>query len=454
MTTNNLLCRGWLMRGAAAIGLLVAGAAPQVARAVPEVPGQPQTRPIVLTGGTVHPVSGPTIERGHVVFDGGKITAVGTEVAVPAGAEQIDVTGKHVYPGLIDADTGLGLIEIPSVRATRDAAETGEINPNARAQVAINPDSELIPVARANGVLSVLSVPVGGLLTGTSALVNLDGWTWEEMTVQAPVGLHINWPRFVQPTYRRSFFIPPPQEDAKEALEKIEQAFDDARAYLQARQAADGRPADGAGPPYDARWEAMRPVLDGRVPMIARADEWQQIESAVAFAVKQKLKLVILGGYDAPRCAASLKAHGVPVIVAGVHRLPQRPGDAFDAAFTVSAQLHQAGIKFCISSSGEAQAVRNLPYHAATAAAYGLPTEEALRAVTLSAAEVLGAGERLGSLEAGKDATLLVTTGDPLETATQIEAAYVQGRAVDLNNRHKRLWEKYKEKYRRLGIEN
>lgn len=434
---------------------LAVGVAPRCAQAVPETPGAPQTQPIVLFGGTVHPVSGPAIERGVVVFDNGKITAVGTDAAVPENAARIDVTGQHVYPGLIDADTGLGLIEIPSVRATRDGAEVGEINPNARAQVAINPDSELIPVARANGVLSVLSVPTGGLLTGTSALIHLDGWTWEEMTVRAPVGLHITWPRFVQPTYRRSFFTPPPAENAEELLARIERAFEDARAYAKQRQAhANLGGAESAGPAYDARWEAMLPVLEGALPVIVRADEWQQIESAVAFAARQKIKLILLGGYDAPRCAELLKQHNVPVIVAGVHRLPQRPGDPYDAPFTVPHRLHQAGIKFCISSSGEAQAVRNLPYHAATAAGYGLAADEALRAVTASAADILGVGERLGTLEVGKDATLLVASGDPLETATQIQRVYIQGRVVDLSNRHTRLWEKYKEKYRRLGIGN
>lgn len=446
-TPQRLVWCAWLCSAALA--------APRPAWAVPEIPGAPQARPIVLSGGTVHPVSGPAVERGTVVFSEGKITAVGGDVAAPENAIRLDVTGKHVYPGLIDADTGLGLIEIPSIRATRDGAEVGEINPNVRAHVAVNPDSELIPVARANGVLTALSVPTGGLLTGASALINLDGWTWEEMTLRAPVGMHITWPRFVQPTYRRSFFVPPPAEDAKESIEKIERAFDDARAYRQQKQASAGAAGQAPmGPAYDARWEAMLPVIEGALPVIVRADEWQQIESAVAFAVRQKVKLIVLGGYDAPRCAELLKRHDIPVIVSGVHRLPQRPGDAYDAPFTIPARLQQAGVKFCISSSGEAQAVRNLPYHAATAAAYGLSADDALRAVTASAAEILGVGERVGALEIGKDATLMVTSGDPLETATQIEMAFVQGRSVDLSNRHKRLWEKYKEKYRRLGIAN
>lgn len=440
-------------RWAAACCLALCLLAPRTARAVPEVPGAPQTQPIALVGGTVHPVSGPNIEGGTVVFVDGRIAAIGADVAIPDGALRVDVSGKHVYPGLIDADTGLGLIEIPSIRATRDGAEVGEINPNVRAQVAVNPDSELLPVARANGVLAVLSVPTGGLLTGTSALIRLDGWTWEEMTVRAPVGMHITWPRFVQPTYRRSFFTAPPAEDAQEALAKIQQAFDDARAYGQQKRAQAVGPR-AASPAYDARWEAMLPVLEGAVPAIVRADEWQQIESAVAFAAREKIKLIILGGYDAPRCADLLKQTETPVIVGGVHRLPQRPGDAYDAPFTVPSRLHQAGVKFCVSSSAEAQAVRNLPYHAATAAAYGLPVDAALRAITTDAATILGVGDRLGALEPGKEATLMVATGDPLETTTQIELAYIQGRVVDLNNRHKRLWEKYKEKYRRLGIEN
>jgi imidazolonepropionase-like amidohydrolase len=241
-------------------------------------------------------------------------------------------------------------------------------------------------------------------------------------------------------------------------LTTIRQALADARAYQKAKLAcADGK---GAEPTHDARWEAMLAVLAGKTRVFIDADDVQQIQAALAFAEQEGLMPVIVGGYDAAECAALLKKHDVPVILGGVHRTPLRRDDDYDAAFTLPERLRALGIKFCIAgeiggASGSLPSnIRNLPYHAATAAAYGLPADEALRSITLSAAEVLGVADRLGSLDAGKDATLIVTTGDPLEITTQVTAAYVQGRAVDLNDRHKRLWTKYKEKYRRLGIEN
>jgi imidazolonepropionase-like amidohydrolase len=198
----------------------------------------------------------------------------------------------------------------------------------------------------------------------------------------------------------------------------------------------------------------MLPVLSRQLPMIVEADDIQQLQAAIAFAAQQKVKLIIYGGYDAPLCAELLKKHDVPVIVGGVYRLPRRRSEHYDTPFTVPARLHAAGVKFCISGSGRfgASSVRNLPYHAAMAAAFGLPPEEALKAITLYPAKILGVAKRVGSLEKGKDATFFITDGNPLETPTQVEAAYVQGREVDLNDRHKRLWKKYEEKYRRLGL--
>jgi imidazolonepropionase-like amidohydrolase len=229
-----------------------------------------------------------------------------------------------------------------------------------------------------------------------------------------------------------------------DAVERLHRAFDDAQAYRLAREA-------DAGYPLDARWEAMLPVLEGKLPLIVSADELQQIQAAVAFALQQKCRLIVYGGYDAPRCVELLKQHDVPVIVSGVYRLPRRRDDEYDAPYTVPARLHEAGVKFCIAGAGRHSAsnVRNLPYHAGTAAAYGLPADEALKAITLYPAQILGIADRAGSLEAGKDATLFICDGDPLETPTQVETAYVQGRKVDLSDRHKRLWKKYEERLRR-----
>lgn len=438
--------------GPALVAALVAALA-TAAHAAPEIPGAPQSQPIALVGGTIHPVSGPEIAGGAIVFSGGKITAIGGADVVPADCKQIAIPGKHVYPGLIEANTELGLVEIPSIRATVDRAETGNLNPNVRAQVAFNPDSELLPVTRTNGILTVLAAPNGGLVSGVSALMQLDGWTWEDMALRSAAGLHVTWPRMSP--FRSRFFEVSDEDQASErdrGLRELRQLLVDARAYQAARQAA----AEGrhAAPDFDARLEAMAPVLSGQLPVIVAADDIRQIEAALAWAAAEKLKLVISGGYDAAQAAELLKAQGVPVIVGGVHRLPQRADDGYDAPFTLPERLRAAGVKFCISAATEGSQSRNLPYHAATAAAYGLPREEALKAVTLYPAEILGVADRVGALEVGKDATLIVTSGDPLELTTDIGRAFIQGREVDLSNKQTKLWDKYKEKYRRQGIEN
>jgi imidazolonepropionase-like amidohydrolase len=417
--------------------------------ASPEIPGEATKQPIAIVGATVHPISGEPLEHATLVVRQGKIVSVGIKVNVPNNAITIDASGKHIYPGMFDAHTDMGLVEVNAVRASVDVRETGSINPNVKSWVSVNPDSEIIPVTRSNGVLLALSAPAGGLISGQSAVLQLDGWTWEDLAVQTGIGMHVVWPR-MSPSIDWDT-----DESAKEqiesrdkALERLRQTFVDARAYEQARRADEGQH------PIDLRWEAMLPVLAGKLPLIVDADDIQQIQASVAFAEQQKVKLIIYGGYDAPLCAELLKKRDVAVIIGGVYRLPMRRSEAYDTPFTVPARLHEAGVRFCISGSGRfgASNVRNLPYHAAMAVAFGLPHDEAMKAITSSPAQILGVAERVGTLERGRDATFIITDGDPLETTTQVEAAYIQGREVDLNNRHKRLWKKYEEKYRRLGL--
>jgi imidazolonepropionase-like amidohydrolase len=438
------------------LGVLAFLALMQSVYAADQVPGEPQRQPILLVGGDVYTVSGDVIPKGQVLFDEGRIVAVGKDLPAPSNVKRVDVAGKRVYPGLFAAGNDLGLAEVRSVRGTIDAAEAGDINPNARAEVAVNPDSELIPVARANGVLLNLTVPEGTFVAGSSAVIQLDGWTWQDMTVKAPVAVHVTWPRMGRQRPRR--FVQQDEEQARpedEQLRALDQAFADARAYLAAQKAsaAKGEAADQSGhkPGRDARWEAMAPLLEGKVPLAVAADDVRQIRAAVALANREKVKLVIFGGYDAPLCADLLKKYDVPVIVNGIFRLPMRPDAPYDEPFTVPERLRQAGVRYCITMSHRfgGSDVRNLPYHAATAAAHGLPQEEALKAITLYPAQILGVAHRVGSLEPGKDATLIVTSGDVLETPTQVEMAFVQGRPVDLSSKHTQLWQKYREKYRR-----
>jgi imidazolonepropionase-like amidohydrolase len=421
-------------------------AAAEVLLAHPEIPGAPQKTPIVLTNATIHPVSGPAIDKGSLLFDGGKIKSLGKDISPPANAEVIDLAGKHVYPGLFDPLTDLGLVEINSIRATIDGTEVGQLNPNSRAVVAVNPDSEIIPVTRSNGILLALVAPYGGLMSGRSAVVQLDGWTWEDMALKPDVALHIQWPQTAGGGRRGRGGDEPAAPGATQAVEQLRQALADARAYGAARK-ADSNFA------HDARWESLQDVVSGKLPVVIHADDLRQITAAAAFAQREKLKLIIAGGYDAPQCAPLLKKYDVPVIVGGIYRLPRRRNDSYDSSYAVPAELHKAGVRFCISARGRfgASHVRNVPYHAATAIGFGLPADEALKAITLYPAQILGVAERVGSLEVGKDATLFVADGDPLDTPTQITAAWIQGRKVDLDDRHKRLYEKYQEKYKQLA---
>jgi imidazolonepropionase-like amidohydrolase len=416
-----------------------------------QIPAPPQGQAMALVGGTIHPMSGPAIEGATIVFDKGKITAIGADAAIPPDALRIEVSGKHVYPSLIEMASTLGLVEISAVSATRDMSELGNINPNVRAEIAINPSSEHFPVTRANGVGLAVTLPSGGLIAGKGALLQLDGWTWEDMTVKAPVCMVLNFPRMT--TFRSRFFRVSEQDQKKrrkEQMDALSTAFREARAYKTAKEAAgkQGVPFHA----YDARWEAMIPVLDGELPVWVNASEIKQILAAIDWASREGIKMVLGGGADAYMVTDLLKSKDIPVIVLSTLRLPSRRDEPFDTPFTLPLKLFEAGVKFCISGAGRmAGNERHLAHHAAKAASYGLPVEEALKSITLYPAEILGVADRLGSLEAGKDATLIVTDGNPLELTTNVEKLFIDGRDVDLNNKHKSLYHKYREKYLQRG---
>lgn len=410
------------------------------------IPAQPQAKPIAIKGATLHPVSGPDIPSGTIVFENGKITAIGADAAIPADAEVIEAGGKHVYPGLINANTVLGLVEIGAVRATVDVEEAGAINPNVRSITSVNPDSELIPVARSAGVLTALSVPEGGIISGQSAVLRLEGWTPEDMTILSPAAMHLRWPSLTidrRPRARKS--VKDQQKEIEKAQKQIREAFLNARAYWQTRK--------NPGPDFkmDLRWEALMPVFDGKLPLFVHASTLAQIEAALAWAKEMQLKITLVDGDDAWRVAPQLKESNVPVILGPATSLPARRDDDYDSAWSSAAKLQQAGVRFCIASNGRGAETneRNVGYEAGLAAGYGLPKDEALKAVTLYAAQILGVADRLGSLEKGKAATLIVTNGDPLDFPTQVETAFVDGRKIDLSNRQTRLRDKYREKYRR-----
>ena len=415
-----------------------------------QIPAPHQDHPILIKGATIHTVSDGILKNAEILFNDGKIVSVGHNVSLMYGMEKIDATGKHIFPGLISAGSTLGLQEIGAVRATRDYAEVGRINPNVRANVSYNPDSELIPISRSNGILLALSVPRSGLVSGMSSLMMLDGWTWEDATLKHPVGLHIFWPSMKVPKAEKGKKKEKAETDSRlKSIQNIDDLIQESRAYLKLKE------TESASFKHDLRFEGMLPVLTGDIPVFIHANEVRQIEAAVYWADRQNLEMVLVGGKDSWRTTTLLKEREIPVIYTQTHSTPMRRFENYDQAFITPFQLYEAGVKFCISnseSSFQTPHIRNLPYHAAKAVSYGLPVDAGLRSITLSAAEILGVGKNVGSLEIGKDATLFISDGDILDIRSQVEQVFIQGKTVDMSDRHKGLYSKYQEKYRQLNI--
>jgi imidazolonepropionase-like amidohydrolase len=393
-------------------------------------------------------VTGPAIENGTVVIANGKIAAVGANASVPSGAKVIDGKGLSVYPGMMDSDTEIGLTEIGSVAGSVDTSEIGDNNANIHVDVAIHPDSSHIAVTRVNGVTSALTAPRGGLIAGQSAILNLDGWTPQEMVLKSPVAMHINWPG-AGGGGRGGGFGGGPQRSVTELrreqdkqIESLKKILRDAAAYGDAK---DARAKDSSLPKQnvDLKLEALIPVVRGQMPVVINANLEREIKGAIAFVGEMKLNAIISGGAEAYKVADQLKARNIPVIVGPVLRMPVREDDPYDAAFTNAGLLSKAGVKIAFQTNDSAYS-RNLPYHAGMAAAFGLPKDEALKAITIYPAEIFGIADRVGSIEQGKIANLIVTDGDPLEIRTQIKHVFIKGRDIPLTSRHTELYEKYK----------
>lgn len=427
----------------------------------------PQSRPVMIYNATIHPIAGPVIDNGFVMFTEGRVSGMGTvgdqfsiEKNKADGWEMVDAAGKHVYPGLIAAYTQIGLTEVSAARATLDTSEVGQATPEVRAAVAVNPDSTIIPVTRTNGVLIAGVFPMnnisgqvaafdgpGGLVPGRAGVMLLDGWTWEQMAVSIDAGLVLNWPG-MRPVnaWWMNRGADEQRRESDRTLGVIEELFGDAAAY-RAALAADAAHA------RDLRFDAMKSVLpgDGQKPVFIMANDYDQIVAAVGFANRHKLRVVIVGGMDAHLCAGDLKRHDIPVIITGVTRFPKRADGDYDEPFVLPARLAEAGVKFCLTNGDDTAHERNLPYSAGIAVAYGLDREQAVRAITLSAAEILGIADRYGSIAMDKSATLFIADGDVLEITTNVEHAWIDGRKIDLSNKQVELEKKYREKYRQLG---
>jgi imidazolonepropionase-like amidohydrolase len=407
----------------------------------------------LLRGATVHTLAGAQIENGSVLVRSGRIIGVGKDIAAPKDVKVIDAKGLQVYPGLIDAATEIGLVEVNAVRETLDTTELGRFNPQLVALTAVNPSSEHIPVTRANGITTVATLPQGQLISGQVSLIHLDGWTTEEMGVSRTAGLHLRIP-FIQVSARPVPFDDattgpvaagpqPTYAAAKQLFDRqmaeLNDFFDNARRYKQAK--------DAKAPDFrtDLKMEAMIPVLEGQEPVLVTAIREREIRDALLFADKQKIKMILCEAPEAYKVTKEIKDHDISVILGPTLELPLNEDDPYDRSYTTPADLQRAGIRFAIGTfSGTANlSSRNLPYQAAQAVAFGLSHDDALKAITRNAAEIWGVGDRVGTIEEGKWADLLVTDGDPLETKTQVRQLFIKGKAVDLDNKQKRLYEKY-----------
>ncbi|MEP7148622.1 MAG: amidohydrolase family protein [Acidobacteriota bacterium] len=405
-----------------------------------------------ITNARIVTVSGAVIENGTVVIQDGKIVAVGAAVNVPANAEKIDGKGLSVYPGMIDARTSLGLAEIgQGANATMDVAETGTMNANAKAILAVNPHSSHVNVTRVNGITTVQTAPSGGLISGQSTVINLNGSTQSDMAVLPTAGLVINFPRIS--TF--GGFNPgtgPQSIDFNEAVKRRDAQIDELKKIFQNAEnygrATDAYAKDTSlpNPPADLNLEAMVPYIRGERPILFTVERERDVRAVIKFVAEMKVKGVILGGQEAWRAADELKKNDIAVIYTNIYNLPVRDDDAYDYLFEAPSKLQQAGVKFAIGTGDNGSQVRDLPYQAGIAGAFGLSREDALKSVTLFPAQILGVADRLGSIEIGKMANIVVTDGDILEPRTNVKYVFIGGRMIPLTSRHTELFESFKDR--------
>ncbi|HUR98791.1 MAG TPA: amidohydrolase family protein [Pyrinomonadaceae bacterium] len=405
-----------------------------------------------ITNARIVTVSGAVIDNGTVLIQDGKIAAVGTGANIPGNAERIDGKGLSVYPGMIDAGTNLGLAEIgQGANATMDVAETGTMNANAKAILAVNPHSSHVNVTRVNGITTVQTSPSGGLIAGQSAVINLNGSTQSDMAVLPAAGLVINFPRVS--TF--GGFNPgagPQIVDFSEAvkrrdtqIDELKKIFKNAENYGRAKDAYD-KDKSLPNPATDLRLEALVPYARGERPIFFSVERERDIRAVAKFVGEMKVKGVIVGGQEAWKVADDLKKNDIAVIYQNIYNLPVRDDDEYDYLFEAPSKMQKAGVKFAISTGDGGAEVRDLPYHAGIAGAFGLSKDDALKSVTLYPAQILGIADRLGSIDVGKTANIVVTDGDLLEPRTNIKYLFIGGRLLPLTSRHTELFESFKDR--------
>ena len=404
------------------------------------VPGKKLEQPLLLTGLTVHTATGTVAKDTDVLIIDGKIAALGVDLTVPAGANVLALDGKHLYPGMIALANQLGLIEIEAVRSTDDSTEVTQTNPDLRAKIAYNADSEVIPTIRSNGFAYSMIYPSGSMLMGQSSLMQLDSWNYQDAVVADGTGLHIRWPNASTLSSRWS---PKPADEVRKAnakqLETLQQYFKDAKAYYDAEQA-------GLNNGVDSRWHQMMALFKGELPLFVHADDERQIRQAMLLAKEYNLPLTIVGGRDSWRMAPELAAAKVAVIYTAPYGLPSRVDENFRQAFVAPKTLQDAGVQYALSLDGYWD-TRNLVFAAGQAISYGLTAEQALRSVTINAAQIAGVADKIGTIEVGKAASLVVSDGDIFDyLGHNVTHMWIDGRPVDLNNRHKQLHHKYQQR--------
>ena len=406
-------------------------------------PSPAQSKKIVITGGTIHVGNGQIISNGILSIDKGKISLEKSAPSQSADVELIDASGKHIYPGIIAPNTNLGLVEFSSTRSTIDYDELGDIHPNIRSIIAYNTDSKVINTLRSNGILLAQITPQGGSIPGTSTIVQLDAWNWEDAAYALDEGVHLVLPALIN----RPMSMQRGGENSdavKAGLDKITELkgfFREAKAYLNEKN------HEGT----NLKFEACKGLFDRTKTLYVHCDLVKEMLTAIEFAKEFNFKMVIVGGADSWMIPSILKDNKVAVILSEPHSLPATEDDAVDQPYKTGAMLQKAGVLFTIcqdAGDGYSQQ-RNLPFQAGTMAAYGLTKEEALQAITLNAAKILGIDQKTGSIENGKDANIVISTGDLLDMKSSVVThAFIQGRSINLDNKHSQLFERYKYKYK------
>ncbi|MFK5889393.1 MAG: amidohydrolase family protein [Flavobacteriaceae bacterium] len=408
-----------------------------------QTPANKETKSILIVGATAHIGNGKVINNSAIGFTNGKINYVGTSIAANKANYNtvIDATGKDVYPGFIAPNTTLGLVEIAAVRATHDDAERGDINPNVRSIIAYNAESKIVESMRPNGVLIAQVAPRGGAISGTSTIVQLDAWNWEDAILKEDDGVHLNWPR----TFRRSYRGPNagkvmPNKNYNKQISKLGTFFNNALAYSRVKNLE-----------KNLKFEAVKGLFNGNKRLYVHANDVQAISDAVKFVNSHNIKkMVIVGGTEAYKVSGLLKQNNVPVLLKRLHSLPNNVDEDIDLPFRLPKILTDAGILVGLQSEGQMERMntRNLPFYAGTAVAYGLTYEQGVALITLNNAKILGMDKSIGSLEVGKDATLFISTGDALDMRTNnAEKAFIQGRDISLDSHQKILYRRYMKKY-------